>query len=406
MPDIKEIKSIFDVTPIDQAILLVGIHGVGKSEFIAEHFGEKGYGIITLFLGQMADAGDLIGLPDRTVVDFQYGGEKIQQKITEFAPPKWWPRTDDAKIVIFLDEFNRGKQEVYQCIFDMVLNRKLNGLDLPKETRVIAAMNPSGDDYDYDVVELGPALVDRFNVYQFFPTSEEWIHWASKAKLHNYVIGFINKNRSYLDPYDVKGQAGGQGKVRRTEDVYPSRRSWKRVSDILLQNEGIINDMELLRTVINGIVGVGATSKFSTYIKETVKKISAGRVVTRWSEEVEKEIKTLSHQEMIHMNQEMILYLNGEEKTLFEASSANEADMYAYNVERYLRCLPKEIVAEFYRQLTTAHQNGSTWAKKVLTVNPKMVDWFIDIMHGEQEEATSQIDPDDHFKSPGLDDLI
>ena len=110
--DARDCIKVLEATPEDQAIMFVGIHGIGKSEFIKDYFanyskhkeGEKDYAVIMLFLGQMADAGDLIGLPDRSTVTFQYGDQKVEQKITEFCPPKWWPRSDEARLVIFLDD--------------------------------------------------------------------------------------------------------------------------------------------------------------------------------------------------------------------------------------------------------------------------------------------------------------
>jgi MoxR-like ATPase len=51
----------------------------------------------------------------------------------------------------------------------MVLNRKLKGLSLPEHTRIVSAMNPIGDEYDYDLRNFDPALYDRFNVYTFIP---------------------------------------------------------------------------------------------------------------------------------------------------------------------------------------------------------------------------------------------
>ena len=244
MPGIKEISEIFDCTPTDQAILLEGIHGVGKSEFLTAKFEEQGYKVITMFLGQTADAGDIIGLPDRKTIQIQYGDEVIDQVITEFCPPKWWPFNKTDKLVIFFDEFNRGKPEVYQCIMDMVLNRKLNGFDLPENTRIIAAMNPNGDEYDYDVTILDRALLDRFNKYEFKPTADEWITWASKNKVNNYIIGYLSKNSADLDPpKSVDDEL--------LNEVHPSRRSWKRVSDIMASDPSIINrDNKIFETIL------------------------------------------------------------------------------------------------------------------------------------------------------------
>ena len=72
-----ELRALLDLTPADQNIMLVGNHGIGKSEILTEYFSEKGMTVVPLFLGQMSDPGDLIGIPNRN----ESTGK------TEFMPP-------------------------------------------------------------------------------------------------------------------------------------------------------------------------------------------------------------------------------------------------------------------------------------------------------------------------------
>jgi len=395
----KDCKKILDITPEDQAVMFVGIHGIGKSEFIKQYFVEKGYAIIMLFLGQMADAGDLIGLPDRSQVTFEYNGEKITQKITEFCPPKWWPRSEKSKLVIFLDEFNRGKQEVYQCIMDMALNRQLNGLKLPEHTRIIAAINPLDDKYGYQVTELDPALLDRFNVYGFRPTRNDWIHWAVDNKVHKLVIGFVAKNGAiHLDP-PSNGKMGV---------VYPSRRSWVRVSDIIKNNPSILNeeDFVTLRNVAIGIVGESSAAAFYAFIKEQKKGIHPGRIVTAWDEKVEQMVRELNNQELLMLNAELAMHLEEEEDQYFgEMSSSKSRDTYAFNIWQYLKSVPREILADFMDYIGEATvEHKKTWPQKLLSSNAGFVQDFIDILHGKTPDEKKA--EEDHFKDPDINDLL
>ena len=116
--------------------------------------------VVTLFLGQMSDPGDLIGLP------------KFNEEtgLTEFMPPFWFP-IDDKPIVLFLDELNRARPELLQVIMDLALNRKLAGKPLPAGSRIISAVN-YGD--EYEVNDLDPALVSRFNIYEFAPNANDF----------------------------------------------------------------------------------------------------------------------------------------------------------------------------------------------------------------------------------------
>lgn len=164
--NITELQQILDITPSEHNLMLVGNHGIGKSEILTEYYKAKGMPVIALFLGQMSDPGDLIGLPHK---------DEATGK-TDFMPPYWFP-TDGKPIVLFLDELNRARPEILQTIMDLALNRKLAGRKLPEGSRIIAAVN-EGD--QYQLTDLDPALVSRFNILTFSPTPQEWLLWARR----------------------------------------------------------------------------------------------------------------------------------------------------------------------------------------------------------------------------------
>ena len=236
--NIQELKYFLDNTPAEHNIMLAGRHGIGKSEILTQYFNDKGMKVVALFLGQMSDPGDLIGLPDKS-------GE-----ITVFRPPYWFP-IDGKPIVLFLDELNRARPEVLQTIMDLALNRKLAGRSLPEGSRVIAAVN---EGEEYQLTDLDPALVSRFNIVRFEPTVEEWLLWAKSKGLDGRVIGFIRDNGMWLDG-DPNMEEGADNGLDKT----PDRRAWKRVSDIIKGKEKIENnDIKL----ISSIVGIKAAKLF------------------------------------------------------------------------------------------------------------------------------------------------
>ena len=102
-----ELLSLLDITPADQNVMLVGNHGIGKSEILTEYFSRKGMKVVPLFLGQMSDPGDLIGIPNRNT----------ETGMTEFMPPYWFP-LDGKPIVLFLDELNRPDMNVNILFID------------------------------------------------------------------------------------------------------------------------------------------------------------------------------------------------------------------------------------------------------------------------------------------------
>ena len=235
----KELHNLLESTPPSHNIMLSGKHGIGKSKIITDFFTAKGQKVVTLFLGQMSDPGDLIGLPNK---DEETGK-------TIFMPPYWFP-TDNQPVVLFLDELNRARPEILQTIMDLALNRKLAGRELPAGSRIVSAVN---DGEEYQLTDLDPALVSRFNIYNFRPTIGEWLLWASQAGIDKHVTEFIENNNRMLD---------GDGAATESSSSLekpPDRRGWERVSDILRNTPTITGTT---KKVVAGIVGAKAAAEF------------------------------------------------------------------------------------------------------------------------------------------------
>ena len=266
-----ELLSLLDITPSDQNLMLVGNHGIGKSEILTDYFSGKGMKVVPLFLGQMSDPGDLIGIPNRNDTTGK----------TEFMPPYWFP-LDGKPVVLFLDELNRARPEVLQTIMDLALNRTLAGRRLPDGSRIISAVN-AGD--QYQLTDLDPALVSRFNVVTFRPTVQEWLLWAEKVGVDARVRDFIRENPMWLDKNPDAKEGADTGL-----DKTPDRRGWKRVSDIL-KTAGDISP--IVAKAIAAIVGPKAASALAGSV--SARKILSGREVLQ---NFEKHLPTLKGYEL------------------------------------------------------------------------------------------------------------
>ena len=243
----KELMTLLEVTPSWQNIMLTGRHGIGKSQILTKYFETQGMPVKTLFLGQMSDPGDLLGLPTK---------DEATGK-TAFMPPYWFP-IDGKPIVLFLDELNRARPEILQTVMDLVLNRKLAGRPLPEGSRIISACN-DGD--EYQLTDLDPALVSRFNIYTFRPTVEDWLLWAEKEGLDKRITQFISANPDLLDrSSDTKEEQG--------LEKDPDRRAWEKVARLM---ERVPNPMPVHQKIVAGIVGVQAAALlFISFRKEDI----------------------------------------------------------------------------------------------------------------------------------------
>lgn len=342
--DTQKLYHILDVTPASQNIMLVGRHGIGKSEILTDYYRGKGLKVVPLFLGQMSDPGDLIGLP------------KENDTRTTFIPPYWFP-VDNNPIVLFLDELNRARPEILQTIMDLALNRKLAGKSLPEGSRIIAAVN-EGD--EYQLTQLDPALVSRFNVYYFCPTVQEWLIWAEKEGVDKRIISFISNEGIWLD--SAEGQKKG---IDTGFDKYPDRRAWKRVSDSI---KGIAELSEDDLDVISGIVGAPAASRFYSTVSGQ-RTLSGAEVLADFESHRATLSKYLLHQ-LAMVNESIFRHLeiegvggNNQQDDMMDEL----AQRYASSLDSYLTLLEEMKENEAIAHIANLFESGS-YPKAVLFI--------------------------------------
>ena len=340
-----ELMTLLEVTPTWQNIMLTGRHGIGKSQILTRYFKEKGIPVKTLFLGQMSDPGDLLGLPNKD--------EKTGK--TVFMPPYWFP-VDGQPIVLFLDEINRARPEILQTVMDLVLNRKLAGRELPEGSRIIAAGN---DGEEYQLTDLDLALVSRFNIYTFRPTVEDWLLWATRTGLDERILNFIGANPELLDrSADTKEDQG--------LDKDPDRRAWEKVARLM---ENIPNPLPVHQKVVAGIIGVQAAAQlFLSFRKDDLSPIDL-------LSDFKKAKKSLDKYELHQLS-----LLNDALVRFFETDKADTLDreMPRKNLKAYHDYLLKnnrEAYAHFVSLI-----DGTGYKKMLLLINKEMPDTYKQIV--------------------------
>ena len=340
-----ELMTLLEVTPTWQNIMLTGRHGIGKSQILTRYFKSKGIPVKTLFLGQMSDPGDLLGLPNK---DEETGK-------TVFMPPYWFP-VDGKPIVLFLDEINRARPEILQTVMDLVLNRKLAGRELPEGSRIIAAGN---DGEEYQLTDLDPALVSRFNIYTFRPTVEDWLLWATRTGLDERILNFIGANPELLDrSADTKEDQG--------LDKDPDRRAWEKVARLM---ENIPNPLPVHQKVVAGIIGVQAAAQlFLSFRKDDLSPIDL-------LSDFKKAKKSLDKYELHQLS-----LLNDALARFFETDKADTLDreMARKNLKAYHDYLLKnnrEAYAHFVSLI-----DGTGYKKMLLLINKEMPDTYKQIV--------------------------
>jgi MoxR-like ATPase len=214
-----DFKTFISLAPAVSAarlpVLLRGRHGVGKSQVVYQLAANANLPVVERRASQMTE-GDLVGLPS------------IDGNRTSFNPPDWFKTACEEPVCLFLDEVDRATLEVRQGIFELTDSRKLNGHHLHPDTIVFAAINGGEHGEQYQVNEMDPAELDRWSVWDVEPTVEDWLAWG-KDNVDSLMLDFINQNRAHLE------HSGDIEPNKR----YPSRRSWKRLNDVLAQAEAL-----------------------------------------------------------------------------------------------------------------------------------------------------------------------
>lgn len=232
--------------PTSVSRLLRGDHGIGKSAVIAQIAEARGLPFIDRRLSQFTE-GDIVGLP------------VLEGEVTRFKPVDWIVRACKEPCVLFLDEMNRATSEVMQSAFQLVLDRSLNGNVLHEGTVVYAAVNTGTK---YSVNDIDPALLDRFAVFDLQPKPSETIAHFRRKGMSSAFIEYLEKNPEHLDP----------PKAARPGEKTPSRRSWERLYQALVQPHGQRPLLEqpssdLFYQVASSMIGPTVTALLSAHLK-------------------------------------------------------------------------------------------------------------------------------------------
>ena len=140
-----------------QNVLLIGLHGTGKTETVRELANSMGLKVKAYSCATLDPFTDLVGVPVPRV------GADGKEHLVMIRPID----IDDADVVFF-DELNRARPEVQDAVLEIINNKTINGEPLPNLKCCWAAINPPNGEYKVD--ELDPALLDRFDAYiEFTP---------------------------------------------------------------------------------------------------------------------------------------------------------------------------------------------------------------------------------------------
>ena len=167
---------------------------------------------------------------------------------------------------------------------------------------MVSAVN-EGD--EYQLTDLDPALVSRFNLYEFAPTSEDWLLWADENGVDARIMAFIQRNPQYLD--GDESQADEDLLTARAGLVKtPDRRAWVKASDFM---KGVDRLADVHVKILAGIVGTPAALAFRKSLSRGL-AVSAEELMLRFGQ-FRKKLEKLSLQDQVLLNEQILFWING-----------------------------------------------------------------------------------------------
>tara|TARA_B110000211_G_C14027289_1_gene530492 strand:+ start:138 stop:1199 length:1062 start_codon:yes stop_codon:yes gene_type:complete len=324
------------ITPIINArfpVLIRGRHGIGKSTIVYQLADKMNMTVIERRASQMTE-GDLLGLP------------KLAKNVTTWCPPEWLATACNEPVVLFLDEVDRATLEVRQGIFELCDSRKIAGNALHPDTLIFACVNGGEHGSQYQVGEMDPAELDRYTVFDVEPTVEDWLDWAT-ANVAQEVWDFINHNHGHLE----------HKSDYEPNKVYPSRRSWERLSKTLSGMGDEIENSSSTYQIAQAFIGFEGAVAFNNFLKDYDRQVSIEDLLDEGRHELTKNWKINDHNAMVEKMKSKDIFAERLSDTRLE------------NLAKYFVSLPSEIVMVLWQSLAQTEEStyniAKLWAIKI-----------------------------------------
>jgi hypothetical protein len=196
-------------TDVNDAVMLWGAPGIGKSDAVKQLAAKKRRKVIDLRLN-IREPVDLRGIP---VPDLATG-------TTRWLVPDELPQVerDGETGYLFLDEINTSSPQMMAVAMQLVLDRKVGDYILPDGWVIVAAGNRIGD--RASAQRMPTALRSRFAHITIVADVKAWADWATANNLRPELVAFIR----------LRGQDVLHVMPRGDENAFPTPRSWAKCS--------------------------------------------------------------------------------------------------------------------------------------------------------------------------------
>ena len=346
---IDTLKSVELVLATEEVPLIVGESGIGKTALANKLAKENNWSLVVID-GNLLKEGEIGGLPTvESYITEDNNGNKIEKKTTIYAVHNKLREIDEEvekgnTVLLFIDEINRCEHTVQQELMNLILNREINGYKLPKQVKIIAAMNPSskyGSDFDYQVVDMDAAQENRFVWLNMEPDHNVWIRWAINAGIEPKVIEFISTFPEYLNKVNE-------------DDVRATPRSYERVSKSYAVYKEQIDSIPraVFLNVIKGNVGKVIAEEFISFVESdrepliSFDDVFSGETL---DEKVIDKVKNESHTRLYIIAMNIL-------KTIEIRMEENKSDYYMNRFMEFLKAYPVDLMVGIMKDIKNSYE--------------------------------------------------
>ena len=187
---------------------------------------------------------------------------------------------------------------------------------------------------------MDPAELDRYTVFDVEPTVEDWLDWAT-GNVAQEVWDFINHNHGHLEH---KGDY-------EPNKVYPSRRSWERLSKTLSAMGDEIENSSVTYQISQAFIGFEGAVAFNNFLKDYDRQVTIEDLLDHGRHELTKKWKINDHNAMV------------EKMKSKEIFAERLSDTRLDNLAKYFVSLPSEIVMVLWQALAQTDESSYNIAK-------------------------------------------
>lgn len=207
-------------------VILVGLPGIGKSQFCENYIAKELKADFELFHPVMSNPAHLMGLP------FQV--EENGENLAKFLPLDFMRKIMNATktLLVLIDDVGQSTPIMQSAVMQLIESRVINGKKIPDCVKFILATNDVGQGAGVSKI-LAP-LKSRTSIFNFHIPVSDWIKYMEvNEKWHPIFTFFFTAFPGYADKNVDSPKCENTG----------NRRNWSRFAKVFDENDFTLEDV-------------------------------------------------------------------------------------------------------------------------------------------------------------------